>query len=75
MSACTLGTNARVLVTGVALFLIFPPPQPLPASIQPVFSMAMHGVVACFTHAGSKETRVSRTLPLLIIVVMRVGVV
>ena len=32
--------------------------QPLPASIQPVFCMAMHGVVACFTQAGNKERRV-----------------
>ena len=33
--------------------------QPLPTSLQPVFSMAMHGVVACFTQAGTKKTRVS----------------
>ncbi|XP_064393637.1 DNA topoisomerase 2-binding protein 1-A-like isoform X3 [Halichondria panicea] len=30
---------------------------PFPASSQPVFSLAMHGVVACFTQAGNKENR------------------
>lgn len=36
-----------------------PPPQPLPASTQPVFSMAMHRVVACFTQIETREKRVS----------------
>lgn len=30
---------------------------PLPASTQPVFSMAMRGVVACFTQTGARERR------------------
>lgn len=49
---------------GDCLFMssTFPPSQhkiqPLPASTQPVFSMAMHGVVACCTQTGNREKRV-----------------
>ncbi len=50
---------------GVGLFIghtsTFPSssnPQPLPASTEPVFTMAMHGVYACFTQTGDKDRRV-----------------
>ena len=36
-------------------------PQPLPASTQPIFSLAMRGVVACFTQTGARDKRVSNT--------------
>lgn len=47
--------------------------QPLPADVQPVFSMAMHGVVACFTLTGNKETRVSRDVCCNLAHVLRSG--
>lgn len=31
--------------------------QPLPAAMQPIFSLAMLNIVACFTQPGPREKR------------------